>query len=105
VKPTTGPVTVKLYRCKRCGHEQEISTNHYGECYSAGHYNACPACPPWAKYPEYGGSTIWICAAPCPPEMDKPANWKTATVTLKRDPRRPHEVRGSAASNACLGAL
>lgn len=23
VKPTTGPVTAKLYRCARCGHEQE----------------------------------------------------------------------------------
>ena len=54
-------ITPKLYKCKRCGHEQKISTNHYGECYSWGRVNACPKCPPWAKYSEFGGSTSWIC--------------------------------------------
>ena len=76
---TTQSVTVKRYRCKRCGHEQEISTNHYGECYSWGHVNTCPACPPWAKYSEFGGSTTWECVTPCPPDMDKPKNWTVAT--------------------------
>lgn len=31
----------KKYKCKECGGIQEIKTNHYGECYSAGHLNAC----------------------------------------------------------------
>lgn len=53
--------TTKLYKCSRCGHIEQIKTNHYGECYSLGHYNCCPACPPWAKYPEFGGSTRWLC--------------------------------------------
>ena len=54
-------ITRKKYRCKRCGHVVEQSTNHYGQTYSFGHYNCCPACPPWAKYPEYGGLTVWEC--------------------------------------------
>ena len=41
-----------------------ITTNHYGECYSLGHFNCCPACPPHAKYPEFGGSTAWECIEP-----------------------------------------
>ena len=54
-------ITFKKYECKRCGHVKEIDTNHFGECYSWGHYNTCPNCPPWAKYPEFGGSTTWVC--------------------------------------------
>lgn len=54
-------ITFKKYKCKRCEHEKEIDTNHYGECYSWGRYNTCPACPPYAKYSEFGGSTTWIC--------------------------------------------
>lgn len=99
MKPTTGQITSKVYRCKRCGHEQQIETNHFGECYSVRHYNVCPACPPWAKYPEFGSVTTWVCAEPCPQDMDKPENWQVVKVK-----RRPHEVRGSAASNACFGA-
>jgi hypothetical protein len=53
--------TFKTYRCKKCGHEQQIKTNHYGPCWSWGHYNCCPDCPPYAKYPEFGGSTVWEC--------------------------------------------
>jgi len=53
--------TEKKYKCSRCGHEQMINTNHYGECYSLGHSNTCEKCPPWAKYSEFGGSTTWIC--------------------------------------------
>lgn len=29
--------------------------------WSYGHYNVCPNCPPYKKYPEYGGQTIWEC--------------------------------------------
>lgn len=56
----------KAYKCKRCGTEKLIETNHFGECYSAGHYNTCPSCPPWAKYPEFGGTTTWECVAKPP---------------------------------------
>lgn len=54
-------IKAKRYACKRCGHVRKIETNHYGECYSLGRHNACPACPPWAKYPEFGGHTTWVC--------------------------------------------
>lgn len=54
-------ITNKRYRCKRCGFVKEMQTNHYGSCWSWGHVNTCPNCPPWAKYPEYGSSTLWVC--------------------------------------------
>ena len=49
----------KLYMCTRCGCKKEIKTNHDGNCWSWGKVNTCPQCPPWAKYPEFGGSTTW----------------------------------------------
>ncbi len=55
------PRTAKRYACARCGCVSEQVTNHYGETWSWGHVNACPDCPPWAKYPEFGGSTLWKC--------------------------------------------
>lgn len=88
MKPTTGKISAKRYRCKRCGHVKQISTNHYGECYSAGHFNVCPACPPHAKYPEYCGSTTWECLETCPPDMDVPPKWQTVTVEVKRLARK-----------------
>jgi hypothetical protein len=54
-------ISEKDYRCKRCGHVKKQSTNHYGETYSLNHYNTCPKCPPWAKYSEFGGITVWEC--------------------------------------------
>ena len=78
MNPTTGKITSKLYRCKRCGHEEHKSTNHYGECYSWGNFNTCPACPPYTR------PTTWVCAEPCPPDMDTPANWQTVTVKVGR---------------------
>lgn len=54
-------VTVKRYRCSQCGHVQPIPTNHYGPCWSFNRYNTCPKCPPFRKYPEYSGQTIWYC--------------------------------------------
>ena len=55
------PATAKSYKCKRCGHVTTQTTNHYGETYSLGRFNTCPNCPPWAKYAEFGGSTVWEC--------------------------------------------
>lgn len=59
-------VLEKRYRCARCGHISKQTTNHYGNTWSWGHVNTCPECPPWAKYPEFGGRTLWMC-------LDKPA--------------------------------
>lgn len=54
------PVAPKRYACKRCGHEVTLETNSYQPVVSYGHYNSCPKCPPWAKYPEFGGQTVWM---------------------------------------------
>jgi hypothetical protein len=54
-------ISDKKYKCQRCGHIEKQSTNHYGQTYSLDHFNTCPKCPPWAKYPEFGGSTTWEC--------------------------------------------
>ena len=54
-------MSIKKYRCSRCGFEKEMQTNHYGTTWSWGYYNTCPVCPPCAKYPEFGGQTIWEC--------------------------------------------
>jgi len=59
-------IAVKRYKCKRCGHVAKQSTNHYGNTWSWGHYNTCPKCPPWAKYPEFGGATVWECMEQVP---------------------------------------
>lgn len=55
------PVAPKAYRCKRCGHIGEQTTNHFQDTWSSGRFNVCPACPPWAKYAEFGGQTVWEC--------------------------------------------
>jgi hypothetical protein len=49
----------KIMRCTRCGHESKQVTNHTGPTWSWGKVNCCPNCPPWAKYPEFGGRTDW----------------------------------------------
>lgn len=73
-KPTTGKLTEKLYRCGECGHETRQTTNHYGETYSLGSYNACPKCPPYKR------PTTWKCAEEPPAGMGVPAPWKKTTV-------------------------
>lgn len=54
-------ITTKRYQCSQCGHIVSQETNHYGQTYSLGHYNCCPACPPYKKYSEFGGRTVWNC--------------------------------------------
>lgn len=75
-------IKYKKYKCKRCGFVKEIDTNHYGECYSLGHFNACPQCPPYAKYPEFGGSTTWICLEK-PPGVEK-MDWEQLSKRLRK---------------------
>lgn len=52
-------VKPRVYKCQRCGCETVQSTNHKGNTWSVGRVNVCPKCPPWAKYAEFGGRTIW----------------------------------------------
>jgi DNA-directed RNA polymerase subunit RPC12/RpoP len=54
-------ITNKKYKCTQCNYETTQATNHYGSTWSMGTYSACPKCPPFKKYPEYGGKTIWEC--------------------------------------------
>ncbi len=61
-------ITAKRYKCSECGCEVMQDTNHYGQTYSWGRVNVCPQCPPYKKYPEYGGITIWICQEQPPEE-------------------------------------
>lgn len=53
--------TNKPYKCTQCNHVENITTNHYGPCWSWGRHNCCPKCPPYKKYSEYGGQTVWVC--------------------------------------------
>lgn len=67
----TGKVEVKRYRCCECGHEQQMSTNHYGEVYSR-----CPRCG-W-KHP--GQSGRHACVEPLPPGWTTPEPWKVVKI-------------------------
>lgn len=43
------PQSPKRYRCRECGHEKIIQTNHYGACYGIEPWNLCPTCPPYKR--------------------------------------------------------
>lgn len=64
-------VNYKPYKCKECGYEKEIQTNHYGECYSFGNHNTCPSCPPFKR------PNVWVFNGDKPQEAWVPAPWKT----------------------------
>jgi DNA-directed RNA polymerase subunit RPC12/RpoP len=50
----------RVYRCSQCKTETTLKTNHTGEVYSQGsRFLSCPSCPPWRKYAEFGGMTVW----------------------------------------------
>lgn len=55
----TAKIVARVYCCKRCGHETTQQTNHTESTWSCGRWNTCPECPPFAKYPEFGGQTVW----------------------------------------------
>jgi len=65
--PTTGKYTHKAYRCKECGHEREVGTNHWGDIYSD-----CPAC----SWKRPGQVTVSECLEDMPPGFAKPAPWR-----------------------------
>lgn len=66
-------ITNKKYKCTQCGHETTQATNHYGPTWSVGRYNTCPSCPPYKKYQEFGGQTVWECQE-AEPEKQKTEN-------------------------------
>lgn len=75
-KPTTERIRGKRYRCKECGHEKEIDTNHYGECYSWGGHNTCPQCPPYKR------PNTWVCMETPPEGMERPPKWTKAVIEV-----------------------
>ena len=56
-----GKMKERNYECTRCKHKSKQVTNHNGNTWSWGRCNVCPSCPPWAKYAEFGGHTLWTC--------------------------------------------
>lgn len=75
MKPITAKYSVKKYKCQECGHEKEIGTNHWGECYSFGNYNTCPTCPPYKR------PNTWICCEKPPKGYGKPKPWKKVKLS------------------------
>jgi len=49
----------RIYESSDCGHQQTQKTNHESQTYSWGRVNVCPKCPPYKKYPKFGGTTVW----------------------------------------------
>ncbi len=66
---TTGKCSRKPYRCKSCGYEKQIGTNHWGECYGFGNLNHCPRCPQIEP-------TVWLCQEKPPEGMEIPEPWE-----------------------------
>lgn len=69
MKPTTGPLSVKEYKCSRCGNISKASTNHWGEF-----YDRCTECSPrhgWADK-----IVTHVCMEPVPEGYDTPTPWK-----------------------------
>lgn len=89
----------RIYKCRACGFEQEQETNHTGNTYSWGRYSTCPKCPPFRKYPEYGGSTVWeyVREIPehktCVPEVPAAQDWERETLHAKAHPKPKNIVR------------
>lgn len=86
---TTEGIRAKLYRCKECGFERQIETNHYGECYSFGSYGRCPKMhvePPNPRRPQdvTYRVTTWVCAEPAPEGMGTPVPWEMATIHVRK---------------------
>jgi len=84
--------SAKRYFCNQCGFITTQTTNHYGNTWSAHRWNTCPKCPPYAKYGEFGGQTIWIC-------MEKPMTSADIEALSKLN----HYVRQLVCLKQCFG--
>ena len=71
-KPTTGPQSVKEYKCTACGAIEKHTTNHWGDIYPA-----CRSCS-WKRPMEMGQT--FECLEPCPETHDKPEPWTKVTL-------------------------
>jgi hypothetical protein len=71
-KPTTGPRSVKEYKCTTCGAVEKHSTNHWGAIYPA-----CRSCS-W-KNPMEG--QVFECLEECPETHDKPEPWTKVALS------------------------
>jgi hypothetical protein len=71
-------VSYKPYKCKACGHEKEIQTNHYGECYSWGNYNTCPSCAPYKR------PNTWVFNGELPNNEQVPESWTKVSLIIKK---------------------
>jgi len=58
--PCTGKISVKVYKCTRCGKEQNQATNHWGHT-----YGTCTC-----------GHHEWECQEPVPEGMGVPEKWR-----------------------------
>ena len=68
---TTGPRSVKSYKCTHCGHTSQETTNHWGEIYSK-----CENC----SWKRPGQATVKESVQGPPPGYSKPTPWKTLRV-------------------------
>ena len=68
----------KPYKCKRCGYEKEIQTNHYGECYSWGNYNTCPCCAPYKR------PNTWVFNGELPNNEEVPESLTKVSLIIKK---------------------
>ena len=100
----------RIYECSQCGYRVEQKTNHRGKTYSVGAVNVCPKCPPYKKYPEYGGMTEWLYVK----DSDIPISvWEVVLWIRKQDAigaswTKVYEVgadsKKEAIRNACIEA-
>ena len=74
---TIGEYSKKKYKCRICGTEKLIGTNHWGCCYSWFGYNHCPYC-------SLSEPTIWDCQEPVPEGYEKPEEWEIVRLEVIR---------------------
>lgn len=72
--PPSPRATPKVYKCSQCGHESVQNTNHRGPTWSWERVNVCPSCPPYKKYAEFGGQTIWQYVRDVEPKVEEETN-------------------------------
>ena len=63
---TTGAYSIKPYRCRHCGHESQIGTNHWGAT-----YGRCAGCS-WKRPLD---ANCHDCLEAPPPGVGLPAEW------------------------------
>jgi hypothetical protein len=69
---TTGKYSIKPYRCRNCGNESNIGTNHWGEVYSR-----CNNC---AWYTPYK-APVHECLVPPPDGVGIPPPWRIVALS------------------------